>query len=115
MLMRIGTFSEALHSLKERYRKNIIENKMMMVLLWVQLALMVGLICLDLVTSVSSTYAIGFIKAHPHQTVSIDWLANVSWIGFWLFVVGLPILALILGSMGILPGTRRKSRYDHAA
>jgi ABC-type Fe3+ transport system permease subunit len=110
--MRIGTFPEALRSLKERYRKNVIENRVMMVLLWVQLALIVGFFCSYLVIRVSSTYAIGFVEAHPHQPANIDWLANVSWIGFWLFVVGLPILALILGSMGILPGTRRKSRYE---
>jgi ABC-type Fe3+ transport system permease subunit len=113
--MRIGTFSEALHSLKERFRKNIIENKVMVILLWCQLALMLGILCLYLVIRVSTAYEIGQIDAHPHQRASIDWLSNAGWIGFWLFMIGLPVVALILGIWGILPGTRRKDRYDHVA
>jgi ABC-type Fe3+ transport system permease subunit len=106
--MRVGTFSEALPSLRERCRKNIIKNRVMMILLWCQLALMLGIFCLYLVVRVSTAYEVSQIDAHPHQPASIDWLPNVGWIGFWLFVIGLPIIALILGICGVLPGTRRK-------
>ena len=74
-----------------------------------------GMFCLYLVISVSTAYEVGQIESHPHQPVSIDWLPDVGWFGFWSFVIGLPILALILGIAGVLPGTRRKSRYDHVA
>ena len=73
-----------------------------------QMALIVGFICLYLAIRVSTAYTFGQIEAHPHEPVSIDWLANVGWIGFWLFVIGLPLLTLILGICGILPGTHRK-------
>ena len=113
--MKIGTFTEARHSLVERWRKNILKNRGMMIFLWCQLALMLGILCLYLVIRVSTAYEIGQIEAHPHQRASIDWLPNVGWIGFWLFTIGSPVVALILGVCGILPGTRRKDRYDHVA
>ena len=113
--MKTGTFPEAFCSLKERFRKNIIKNRVMMIFLWCQLAVMLGMFCLYLVISVSTAYEVGQIESHPHQPVSIDWLPDVGWFGFWSFVIGLPILALILGIAGVLPGTRRKSRYDHVA
>jgi hypothetical protein len=61
----------------------------------------------------SIRYTFGQIEAHPHQP--IDEHSNIVWIGFWSFVIGLPILALILGIEGILPGTRRKRGNDHVA
>jgi hypothetical protein len=113
--MKIGTFTEAIQSLKQRYWKNIIENRVMMILLWCQLALMLGNLCLYLVIRVSTAYEIGQIDAHSYRPAGIDWLQNFEWLGFWLFTIGLPVVALILGVCGILPGTRRKDRYDHVA
>ena len=113
--MKIGTFTEARHSLVERFRKNVFGHRGMMIALWCQLALMLGILGLYLVIRVSTAYEIGQIDAHPRQPASIDWLPNVEWIGFWLFTIGLPVVALILGVCGILPGTRRKDRYDHVA
>jgi H+/Cl- antiporter ClcA len=112
--MRIGTFSEALRSLKERYRQNL-KNRAVVIALWCSLAVMLGIFCSYLVIWVSIRFTVGQIEAHPHQPVSIDWYPNVWWIGYWLFAVGLPILTLILGIIGILPGTRRKSRHEHVA
>ena len=113
--MKIGTFTEARHSLVERFRKNVLGHRGMMIALWCSLAVMLGIFCLDMVIRVSTAYEVGQIEAHPHQLASIDWLSNVEWIGLWLFTIGLPVVALILGVCGILPGTRRKIRYDHVA
>jgi ABC-type Fe3+ transport system permease subunit len=112
--MKIGTFPEAFHSLKERYRKSF-ESRIVRIFLWVQLSLILGMICSYLVIWASIRFTVGQIEAHPHQLAKIDWLGNVWWIGFWLFTIGLPVVALILGVFGILPGTRRKDRYDHVA
>lgn len=107
----------ALRSLKARYRKNVIENRAFMVLLWIQMALIAGMLCSYLVIRLSAAYAIDQIGAHPHQPASIDIvsLANFWRIGFWVFTIGLPIVALILGISGILPGTHRRPRYDRVA
>lgn len=113
--MRIRTLSEALRSLKKRFRKNVIENRIMGILAWFQLALMVGMTCSYLVIQASVTYAISLVEARPHQPANIDWLGKIWWIGFWSFTIGLPILVLILGIGGVLPGTRRKSRHGHLA
>jgi hypothetical protein len=112
--MKIGTFTEARHSLVEKYR-DMFRRRYVVIALWCQLALMLGILCLYLVIRVSIAYEIGQIDAHPRQPASIDWLPNVDWIGFWLFTIGLPVVALILGVCGILPGKRRKDRYDHVA
>lgn len=108
--MKIGTFAEAIQSLKERCRKNIIESRAMMIALWFQLALIVGILCSYLVVRASAAYAITLIEVHPHQPAPsiISEFPNLWLIGFWLFTVGLPILTLILGIRGILPGTRKK-------
>jgi len=113
--MKIGTFTEARHSLVERFRKNVLGHRGVMIGLWCQLGLMLGTMCLYLVISVSTAYEIGRIDVHPRQPASIYWHPNIEWIGFWSFVIGLPVVALILGVCGILPGTRRKDRYDHVA
>ncbi len=111
--MKIGTFTEARHSLVEGFRKNVLGHRGVMVALWFQLALMVGNLCCYLVIRVFTTYEIGQIEAHPLQPARIDWLPNVDWIGFWLLMIGLPVIALILGVCGILPGTHRKDRNNH--
>jgi hypothetical protein len=112
--MKIGIFSEALVSLRERWRKNL-QSRIVRIFLWVQLSLIFGMVCSFLVILASIRFTVSQIEIHPHQPVSIDWLGNVWWIGFWSFAVGLPILTLILGICGILPGTRRKDRHDHVA
>jgi hypothetical protein len=106
--MKTGTFPEAFCSLKERFQKNIFENRVMMIFLWCQSALILGMVCLYLVIGASTAYEIRQIEAHAHQPASIDWLLSVGWTGFWLFTIGLPILTLILGIAGFLPGTHRK-------
>ena len=108
--MKIGTFTDARHSLVVRFRRNVLGHRGMMIALWCQLALMLGTLCLYLVIRVSTAYETGQIDAHPSQPASIDRLPNVEWIGLWLFTIGLPVAALILGICGILPGTRRKGR-----
>jgi hypothetical protein len=87
--MKIGTFTEARHSLVKGYRKNMLGHRGVMIALWCQLAFIVGMICLYL-----------FIRASVADVM-------VS-AGFWLFVIGLPVLTLVLGIYGILPGTRHK-------
>jgi hypothetical protein len=106
--MKIGTFSEAFHPLRANWRKKILENRVMRIFLWCQLALMLGIFCLYLVLRICTAYAVGQIEVHPDERASIDWCSNVGWIGFWLLAVGLPILAMILGIGGVLPGTHRK-------
>lgn len=108
--MKIGTFSEAMHSLKKRFRKNVIENRGFMICLWVQAALIVGFLLSYLVGIASIAVEARLIKAHPHQPVSIDWLLVTWLIGFLSSVIGLPVIALIWGIRGVLPGTRRKKR-----
>jgi hypothetical protein len=112
--MKIGTFSEALVSLRERWRKNL-QSRVVRIFLWVQLSLIFGMICSFLVIWASMRYTIGQTEAHPHQPISIDWLGNVWWIGFWSLTIGLPVVVLIFGLLGILPGTRRKDRHEHVA
>lgn len=108
--MKIGTFSGAMHSLKEGFRKNGIENRIFMIFLWAQMALIVGFLLSYLVVVASTAFEARLIQAHPHQLVSIDWLPVTCAIGFLLFVIGLPVIAFILGIRGVLPGTRRKKR-----
>lgn len=107
--MKTGTFSEALHSLRERFRKNVMENRAMRICLWVQLALIFGMTCSYLVASATGTYVVRLTEMHPHQPVNLDWLGTVDWISFWSLTIGLPILVLILSLGGVLPGTRRKN------
>jgi ABC-type Fe3+ transport system permease subunit len=115
--MKSNALIEALRSLKARYRKNVIENRATRIMLWVQAALIAGLFLSNLLIQVSARYAISQIKAHPHQpaTVNIVSLANCWLVGFWIFTIGLPIVVLILGISGILPGTHRRPRYDRVA
>jgi hypothetical protein len=109
--MKIGTFPEAIQSLKERCRKNLIENRAVVISLWFQLAMIPAMICSYLILWISTAYAISHNDIHSHQSAPIDimTLANLWRIGFWSCVIGLPTLALILSIRGILPGTRRKS------
>jgi hypothetical protein len=86
--MKIGTFAEARHSLVERFRKGVLGHRGVMITLWCQLALIVGMVCLYLV-----------VRASAIQLV---------WTGFWIFIIGFPMLTLALGICGILPGTHRK-------
>jgi hypothetical protein len=86
--MKIGTFTEARRSLVEKYRKNVLRHRGVMIALWCQLALIVGMVCLYLIVRAS--------------------VAHTVWTGFWIFVIGLPVLTLALGICGILPGTHRK-------
>jgi hypothetical protein len=110
--MKIGTFTEARHSLVERFRK-MLGDRGFMILLWCGLAVMLGFCCCDLVNRISTAYEVGQIEAHPNQPASIVWLSNVELIGFCLCTIGLPIAALILGITGVLPGTRRKISDDN--
>jgi hypothetical protein len=87
--MKIGTFTEARHSLVERFRKNVRGHRDVVIALWCQLALIVGMVCLYLVVRVSDA-------------------AHIVWTGFWIFVIGLPVLTLALGICGILPCTHHK-------
>jgi hypothetical protein len=109
--MKTNALTDALYSLKERYRMNL-ESRVVRIFLWVQLALIVGFTCSYLAVRASIAYAIGQIEAHPHEPASsnIDSLPHLWMISFWSFTIGLPILALILGIRGILPGTRRKKQ-----
>jgi hypothetical protein len=104
--MKIGTFTEARRSLVGRFRKNVLGHRGIMIALWCQLALIVGIACVYLVIRVS----LGQVKAHPNQSASasMDMLSVVSRTGFGIFVIGLPVLILALGICGILPGTHRK-------
>ena len=86
--MKIGTFAEARHSLIERFSKNVLGHRGVMIALWCQLALIIGMACLYLAIRAS--------------------IADMDWSGFWIFVIGLPVLTLALGICGILPGTHRK-------
>ena len=83
-----------------------------MIALWCQLALMLGLGCSYLVVRVSVCHALGQVEAHPDhsESASLAMLPKIWTFGFWAFVVGLPMLALILGACGILPGTHRKKQ-----
>ena len=86
--MKIGTFSEALHSLFEKYR-SVFQHRGFMIALWCQLALIVGMVCSYLIVRASSDI-------------------QIVWSGFAVFIVGLPALTLGLGIGGVLPGTHRK-------
>ncbi len=86
--MKIGTFTEARHSLVERFRKKVLGHRGAMIALWCQLALIIGMVCLYLMVQTS--------------------VAHLVWAAFGVFVIGLPLLALVLGVSGILPGTHRK-------
>jgi len=88
--MKIGTFKEAVHSLVERYRKAVFGNRGVMIALWCQLALIIGMVCLCFVVRAQVTYLL--------------------WTDFWIFVIGLPVLTLALGICGVLPGTRRRGQ-----
>jgi hypothetical protein len=107
--MKIGTFTEARHSLVERFRKNL-KNRGFVIALWCQLALIMGITCLYLVIEISIAIALRQVGAHPNQPASInmDLLATIWMAGFWVFVIGLPVVALALGICRILPGTHRK-------
>jgi hypothetical protein len=108
--MKIGTFTEARHSLVERFRKNMLGHRGFMVVLWCHLALMMGFTYSYLVVRVSIAYTLRQVDAHPNQSTSssLDLLLTFCRAGFWVFVIGLPAVALALGICGILPGTHRK-------
>jgi len=93
--MKIGTFMEARHSLIKKYR-DIFRRRYVTIALWCQLALIVGMLGTYLVVRISADI-------------------QVVWTGFAVLIVGLPALMLGLGIGGILPGTQRRSRYDHVA
>ena len=81
-----------------------------------QLALILGMVCSYLAILGFIAHTIGQVKTHPHEPVSgIGDLPNSCVISFWSLMIGLPVIALILGIWGILPGTRRKDRYDNVA
>ncbi|HTR44028.1 MAG TPA: hypothetical protein VMH87_20635 [Pseudomonadales bacterium] len=109
--MKSNALMEALWSLKTRYRKNIIENRAMMILIWVQAAVMAGMFCSYLFIRTFTAYAIGQIDAHPHQPAATDIVGHTNlWqVCFWVLTIGLPAVALILGISGMLPGTYRRS------
>jgi len=86
--MKIGTFTEARHSLVEKYR-DMFRRRYVVIALWCQLALIVGMLCAYLVVR-----------------TSVD--IQIVWTAFAVFIVGLPALTLGLGIGGILPGTQRK-------
>jgi hypothetical protein len=107
--MKIGTFTEARHSLVERFRRNL-KNRPFVIALWCQLALIVGMACSYLVIIVSVAITLRQSNAHPNQSApsDLDLFATTGMAGFWVFVVGLPVVVLALGICGILPGTHRK-------
>ena len=86
--MKIGTFTEARHSLVEKYR-DMFRRRYVVIAFWCQLALIVGMLCTYLVVRTSADI-------------------QIVWTGFAVFIVGLPALTLGLGIGGILPGTQRK-------
>jgi hypothetical protein len=81
-----------------------------MIALWCQVALLLGMPCSYLVVKISIAHALGQVQAQSPQSASdsLNMLSVIWTAGFWGFVVGLPVLALILGFCGILPGTHRK-------
>jgi Ni/Fe-hydrogenase subunit HybB-like protein len=108
--MESNAFIIALRSLKARFKKNVIENRASMILLWAQIGLIFGMFCSILVIRLSAACAIDQIGAHPHQPAAIDIvsLANFWRIVFWVFTIGSTIVSLILSISGILPGTHRR-------
>jgi ABC-type Fe3+ transport system permease subunit len=108
--MKANALTDALYSLKERYRKNL-ESRVVRIFLWVQLAFIVGMVCGYLAIQASVTYAINQIQSHPPPPAqsSVEMLPDFWTISCWSLIIGLPIVALILGIQGILPGTRKKN------
>jgi len=106
--MKIGTFSEALSSLKIEFRQTFTIRRNL-IALWCQLASIIGFICSALVIRASVTYLVNHATAHPPEPL-LDKAPLFLKIAALSFPIGLPLLALILGMYGILPGTRRKER-----
>jgi len=79
-------------------------KKTALVILWMVAAYIVGFTIAWLAIKVSWAYFTHQTEAHREPgTFGIDGLQHF-WM--WLFTLGLPILAMIFGVRGILPGTR---------
>jgi hypothetical protein len=99
--MRIGSFTEARHSLVEKYHK-FFRHRGVVIALWCQLALIIGMVCLYVVIRFALPWSF-----HDNDTTFRHKEIIAAVVGM-ISIVGLPILALILGVRGVLPGTWRK-------
>jgi membrane protein DedA with SNARE-associated domain len=68
-----------------------------MISFWFVLANTVGFLIWLRFVFIHDDSGMPMIRPHPYSHYS-----------FWIFIVGLPILVVILGILGYLPGTRKK-------
>ena len=92
--MKTNPLIDALRSLKDRFCKNI---RTFMISFWFVLANTVGFLIWLRFVFIHDDSGMPMIRPHPYSHYS-----------FWIFIVGLPILVVILGILGYLPGTRKK-------
>jgi ABC-type multidrug transport system permease subunit len=97
--MKIGTFPEAFNSLKDKYSKNV---RTLVILAWFLFGQILGTICWYFYMRMS----LGRFMDGRHDEPS---LTSLSY-GSYLCLLVLPFIFMILGVLGILPGTRKKKQ-----
>ena len=79
-------------------------KKVVVTILWIFCSFIVGIV-------VFAVFGYVMVQSSPNPTnpASLDdYKVRLIMVVDWLFPIGLPIIALILGICGVLPGTRSK-------